>query len=119
MIKAVAYLNVIQILVYLFGFFNKVAEWTGKTPIVSISSIWNNFYGILFWSVLSMLCIVGFTLSLYLLLSKIYDSKKTVGIIITAIGYGAPIFFSFFLLIPATLLIIGTVFIKWLIIDSE
>lgn len=119
MVKAILCLNIIQIIVYLFGFFNKVAEMTGKIPWITISTIWNNFYGILFWSVLSMLCIVGFTLTLYLLLSKAFNSKRNVGLIVTTIGYGSPILFGFFLLIPATLLILGTIFIKWLIIDAE
>lgn len=56
---------------------------------------------------------------LIFIVSKAVDSKKTVGLIISAIGYGSPLLFSFFLIIPAILLILGLIFIKWMIIDPE
>ncbi|MGG5337993.1 hypothetical protein IGJ48_000661 [Enterococcus pernyi] len=119
MIKTIFILNIVQTVIYLFGFFNRVAEQSGLVPLVYVTRLWGNFYGIIFWSILSMICVIGFTLSLYLLLSKAVDSKKTVGLIISAIGYGSPLLFSFFLIIPAILLILGLIFIKWMIIDPE
>lgn len=119
MIKTIFILNIVQTVIYLFGFFNRVAEQSGLVPLVYVTRLWGNFYGIIFWSILSMICVIGFTLSLYLLLSKAVDSKKTVGLIISAIGYGSPLLFSFFLIIPATLLILGLIFIKWMILDPE
>ncbi|MBS7576011.1 MULTISPECIES: hypothetical protein [unclassified Enterococcus] len=118
MLKIVISLNIIQTIIYFFGFFNKVAAQTGHKPLVDVTSLWLNFSGIIFWSILSMLCVIGFTLTLYLLLSKAFVGNKNVGLIISAIGYGSPIIFSFFLIIPATLLILGTVFCKILILDS-
>lgn len=119
MIKTIFILNIVQTVIYLFGFFNRVAEQSGLVPLVYVTRLWGNFYGIIFWSILSMICVIGFTLSLYLLLSKAVDSKKTVGLIISTIGYGSPLLFSFFSIIPATLLILGIIFIKWMIIDPE
>lgn len=85
-----------------------------------MTRLWQNFYGIMFWSIVSMLCVIGFTLALYLLISRAYPNNQQVGLIITAIGYGSPLFFSFFLLVPATLLVLGTIFINILIpSDSE
>lgn len=101
------------------GFFNRVAEQSGLVPLVYVTRLWGNFYRIIFGSSLSMFCVIGFTLTLYLLLSKAVDSKKTVGLIISAIGYGSPLLFSFFLIIPTTLLILGRIFIKWMILDPE
>lgn len=119
MIKTIFILNIVQTVIYLFGFFNRVAEQSGLVPLVYVTRLWGNFYGIIFWSILSMICVIGFTLTLYLLLSKAVDSKKTVGLIISAIGYDSPLLFSFFLIIPATLLILGLIFIKWMILDPE
>jgi len=119
MIKTIFILNIVQTVIYLFGFFNRVAEQSGLVPLVYVTRLWGNFYGIIFWSILSMICVIGFTLTLYLLLSKAVDSKKTVGLIISAIGYGSPLLFSFFLIIPANLLILGLIFIKWMILDPE
>ncbi|MGG5324408.1 hypothetical protein IGJ83_000656 [Enterococcus pernyi] len=95
MIKTIFILNIVQTVIYLFGFFNRVAEQSGLVPLVYVTRLWGNFYGIIFWSILSMICVIGFTLSLYLLLSKAVDSKKTVGLIISAIGYG-PHYYSVF-----------------------
>lgn len=114
-IQSLLVLNCLQIILYLFGFFNRVALQTGKIPWVDVTRLWQNFYGIMFWSIVSMLCVIGFTLALYLLISRTYPSNQQVGLIITAIGYGSPLFFSFFLLVPATLLVLGTIFIKILI----
>ncbi|WP_206424120.1 hypothetical protein [Vaginisenegalia massiliensis] len=119
MVQSVFRLNIIQILVFLFGFFNSVAKLTGNKAIVDISHISNNFHGIVFWSITSMLCVIGFTLSLFLVLSKEFHSRSNVGLIISAVGYASPIFFSQFLLIPATLLILGAIFIKALILSPD
>lgn len=118
MLKTVIVLNIIQCLVYLFGFLNRVASQTGLEPFVNVTTIWHNFNGIIFWSVLSMLSVIGFTLTLYLLLSSAFSSNQNVGLIISAVGYGGPIMFSFFLIIPLTLLVLGTIFCKLLILDS-
>lgn len=111
--------NVLQIIIYLFGFCNKVAVQTSHEPMIDITMVWNNFWGIMFWSVLSMVSVIGFTLTLYLLVSKVYPSNQIVGLIISAVGFGSPLILGFFLIIPATLLILGTLFIKILILNPE
>lgn len=118
MLKTVLCLNLIQFCVYLFGFVNRVATQTGRNALVDVTRIWYNFGGIVFWSILSMISVIGFTLTLYLLISKAFPAKQNIGLIISVIGYASPIIFSFFLIIPMTLLILGTIFGKVLILDS-
>lgn len=118
-IKILFIATIIQLVVYLFGFFNSVASQTGNTPWVDVSTLWMNFSGIIYWSILSMISVVGFTLSIYMLASKKVQSNQAIGLIISAIGFGSPIIFSFFLIIPATLMILSLIFIKMLIIDDN
>lgn len=112
-------LNILQGIIYLFGFFNRIAIQTNRIPLIDVTHIWYNFGGIVYWTILSMVSVIGFTLTLYLLLSKSFQNNQTVGLIISAIGYGSPILFSFFLVIPATLLILGLIFIYLLIVNPE
>lgn len=114
-IKNLLIVGYIQTVVYLFGFLNNVAKITGLDPFVDLTRLWHNFPGVVFWSVLSMLSVIGFTLALYLLVSRAIIPKANVGIIIMAIGFASPIIMSQFLLVPATLMILGMIFIRILI----
>lgn len=113
-------LSLIQILVYLFGFVNKVLYQTGHTTLIRMGDIYGpDFSNIIFWSLLSMISVVGLTLCLYLLLSNAFDRSKVVGLIVSAVGFGSPIILGFFLIIPATILILGVVFTKLLLSEDR
>ena len=49
MIKTIFILNIVQTVIYLFGFFNRVAEQSGLVPLrLCDTSMGGNFYGIIF-----------------------------------------------------------------------
>ncbi|MCI1986258.1 MAG: hypothetical protein LKJ69_01985 [Lactobacillus sp.] len=105
--QAVWVLDLVEIVMALIGFYNFAANTTNHDPlfVTSLSSL----SGLLFWALFSMLCVVGFTLSLYLMIGK--KQSRSTGLLISAIAFGSPLLFSFFLIIPATLSLLGAIFI--------
>ncbi|MCM0582239.1 hypothetical protein H9L19_00460 [Weissella diestrammenae] len=110
-------LSIFQSLYMLFGFFNGVALTTLNTAWINIYSF-QTFSGVMYWSILSMLSIVIFTLILYLMIQKAYPAQKNIGLILGMIGSLAPIIFSFFLIVPATFMILAAIFMKLLLSEA-
>ncbi|TYC50968.1 hypothetical protein ESZ50_00085 [Weissella muntiaci] len=110
--KLVFSLNIIQAFVYIVGFVASVIYNT----IDQIS--WLNIYhlssftGTMYWSVVSMLSIIGFVFSLYILITTKLEFDKKLGFILSIVGFLSPIIFSFFLIIPGTILILAAIFTK-------
>lgn len=101
-------LDILQLLIYLVGFYNFAAEMTNQHGWFDMNI--TNLAGIGYWSLLSMISVIGFVLSIYLLVRRVKEIKT--GLIVSAIGFASPILFMFFLIIPATLMILGGIFLK-------
>ncbi|KRO25994.1 hypothetical protein IV88_GL001262 [Pediococcus argentinicus] len=101
---------IIQILLYLFGFFNWAALVSSHThPFFNMYS--DSFGTLMFWSLLVVISIIGITLSIYLILMRQIPSNSIIGIILALIGFCLPIISFVFLIIPATVLILAAIFI--------
>ncbi|WP_125607474.1 hypothetical protein [Lapidilactobacillus bayanensis] len=101
-------LSIVQLVVYLVGFYNFAASITHhhglfNTDITSLP-------GICYWSLLSMISVVGLVLSIYLLVKQ--RKAKSVGLIISTIAFVSPVIFMFFLIIPATLALLAIIFLR-------
>lgn len=104
--KSVVWLNSIQVVLYLLGFFSWAQSAVGDVPFLAIYQ-WNLF-SIMFWSLISVIGITGLVFSVYTLVT--IKPKKNTGIILSIAGYASSLFFCFFLIIPATILVLGGIF---------
>ncbi|MDO1604663.1 hypothetical protein Q2T76_01180 [Lactobacillus sp. YT155] len=112
LIKGIFWLAIIQVIVYIFGFSNWAADTSGWKPLLNIYS--SGFGTIMYWSVLGCLSVVITVLSIYVLSTKSVGKGEGLGIILSIIGSLLPLVLMFFLIIPATVLILAVFFINYL-----
>jgi hypothetical protein len=103
--KTVMWCSILEIIVYLFGFINWAASRSNFSPLLDIYT-WK-FGSIMYWSVLSCLAIVIIVLSFYSLNNEV----DKLGLILAIVGGFLPLIMMWFLIIPATVLILATFFI--------
>ncbi|MFD1464738.1 hypothetical protein ACFQ4L_01350 [Lapidilactobacillus mulanensis] len=101
-------LNIVQLLIYLVGFYNFAAGITHHQRLFNTDI--TSLPGICYWSLLSMISVVGLVLSIYLLVKQ--RQVRSVGLIISTIAFASPIIFMFFLIIPATLSLLAIIFLR-------
>ncbi|QIL50364.1 hypothetical protein G7084_02935 [Weissella coleopterorum] len=108
--KTVWVLNIMQAIIFLAGFLSNTAYTTiDKIKWFDIYSL-SNFAGIMYWSVVSMVSIIGFVFSLYIVINNKIAKDSMMGMILSMVGFASPILFSFFLVIPSTVLIMAAIF---------
>lgn len=101
-------INLLQSFLCLVTFVNWVQQTTTGSSFMNLYD-WNLF-SIFYWSIMAVLVVVGLSLSVFCLVSKKSDTA-IVGFVLSIIGYSSMIFFIFFLIVPATLLLLGAIFI--------
>ncbi|MGR3742335.1 hypothetical protein [Companilactobacillus sp. DQM5] len=112
LIKSVFILTIIQAIIYLFGFGNWAASVSGWKPWLNIYE--SGFGTIMFWSILGCLSIVIVVLSIYIISTKSVPKSDRLGIFLAIVGALLPIVLIFFLILPATVMILAAIFINYL-----
>lgn len=105
--NSVMSLVIVQLVMYLIGFYNFAAHATQhhglfNNSITSLSGLW-------YWSLLSMFSVAGFVIAIYVMTTQRHVS---IGLVISAIAFASPTIFMFFLIIPATFALLGIYFMR-------
>lgn len=100
--------SAIQFVVYMLGFYNFAAFATKHKQLFSLDL--TSLSGIYYWSILSMLCVLGLVMSIYVYVN--YKNKRNAGKMIAILSFLSPIIFCWFLIVPATLSLLTIFFIR-------
>lgn len=107
-------LTTFQLVIYLLGFYNFAAKITNHAPL--FSSDLDTLSGIFYWSLLSMVSVVGIVLASYLVFKHFF--KNNVGLVLSIIAFASPLIFMLFLIIPATFCLLAIIFLKISVSDE-
>ncbi|KRM19310.1 hypothetical protein FC40_GL000290 [Ligilactobacillus hayakitensis DSM 18933 = JCM 14209] len=99
--------SAIQFVAYMLGFYNFAAYATEHKQLFSLDL--TSLSGIYYWSILSMLCVLGVVMTIYV--SANYKRKRNAGRVIALFSFLSPIIFCWFLIVPATLSLLTIFFI--------
>lgn len=108
----IIYLSYIQLVLYLFGFINHAMEVTGYEPMVSLNTFWQNPFGLIFWSVLSMISVCGTIVCIHILTVVKPTKERFFGTCLTIAGFCLPLVFFSFLIIPTGILLLASYYLS-------
>ncbi|MBM7616903.1 phosphoglycerol transferase MdoB-like AlkP superfamily enzyme [Weissella uvarum] len=118
LVKIVFFIDILNTILFMGGFMaNTFYNTVREISWLDIYTL-DSFMGVMYWAIIAMLVITGAVLSVFILVTNKMTNQERTGLVVSLVGYGALVLFVFFLIVPATLMLLAAIFIRVTLLDK-